>query len=299
MTVVWAGFTDYIQRENVIIHQPIDRVAPLLTHIDEWAKWHSDFRNQKTNSIPTKSGKEQQMKLDNVTYVLRVISPVKVYAFKVQSDDTTEAILNAVPYKDGSYTYVEYTNLQSGFSWLKDWFSNNNTEGLLLDLQSFAEDESRHYGFLIRTVKVTDTLMLTTGIVTAKDSILKAIGILHNKLISYCKQNTLLPKSYYYTSTVLLTDSRAQVSVGVPVPEQRATVVSGFEFLKLPATGRLVAGDYKGRYNDKQRLYAAMDEYVQDKHMKKVAQPLEQYQDSDVFLSDSAAITMRLYYPIF
>ncbi len=301
LCALWAGFSDYPIHKNVVIHSTIDKVALQFINAKKWSYWYPGLMKENLDPAITKTGKIQEIRLLNVVYLVKEINPAEIQIYKVSGADTTESLLTAAPYKDGTYTFVDYAKEESGFTWLHHQFSNDNDgENTVNNLKSFIEDDSRRYGFPIEVVPVIDTLILTTGTATATDSIIKTTSILYHRLIVYCKTNSIIPaKNYYYTSTTFLNARQVNLSVGIPVLKEVRKQQPEFEFLRLPANGHLIAGAFKGRYTDKQRLYAAMDEYVQDKRMKKVAQPLEQYSVADTLFKDTSNVSIRLLYPVF
>ena len=303
IVAVWAGCSQYPVQQSIIISQPLERVALQFTKIQNWQYWHPVVK-QISGSVTYQdiNRKQKQIRLpDNDTYQIQIVNPAAILIEKRDKNGMHSSSLSAGPYLDGNRTLVTYQENMTGFEKIGGLFSHGNGDesNLLENLKAFAEDDKRSYGFFIQTVLVSDTLILTTSITTMPDSTLKAVAVLYNRLVSYCKQNCLLIKNYYYTSTVVLANDEVQVSVGMPVPKQSDKKSPEFEFLRLPANGRLVVGKYKGRYKDKQQLYSAMNEYIQDKRMKKVAQPLEQYSVANAPYHDTNMISMQVYYPVF
>lgn len=300
LAILWAGLSNHITHRNVIIHATIDKVAAQFTDANKWLNWHPDLMNQATSLSIINGVKEKRIRLPDLTYIIKEINPAQIKVYEIRGEDTTESLLTASPYKDGTYSYVDYVEKESGFAWISQLlFHHSTAQNLLNNLRSFTEDDSRRYGFLIKIVPVADTLILTTSTAVAKDSVISNTFALYHRLMNYCKQHSILPqKPYYYTSTATLNNNQVQLSVGAPV-QKRTEKQTDFAFLKLPANGHLVVGEYKGLYKNKQRLYAAMDEYVQDRRMKKVAQPLEQYMLKDTSFTDTSNISFRVFYPVF
>ncbi len=301
LLILWAGFSNYTIHQNITIHATIDKVALQFINAKKWSYWYPDLMKENPNPVTTKRGKVQEIRLSDVAYLIKEINPAQIQIYTIKGTDTTESMLTAAPYKDGTYTFVDYAKEENGFAWFhRKFFKNNNDENILGSLQAFTEDDSRRYGFPIKTVPVIDTLILTTGTTTATDSILINTSVLYHRLQAYCKTNSIVPvKDYYYTSTTFLNTQQVNLSVGIPVQREAHKQQPEFEFLRLPANGHLIAGVYKGRYADKQQIYTAMDEYIQDKRMKKVAQPLEQYRAADTLLGDNSTVLMQLFYPVF
>jgi hypothetical protein len=126
------------------------------------------------------------------------------------------------------------------------------------------------------------------------------IPVLYSRLQEYCKAHGITAtKDYYFLSTSFSDEKNVQLAAGIPVQKQAAHQQDNFKFLRLPSNGRLVMGVYNGKYAAKQQLYTAMDKYILDKRLKKVAQPLEQYQDTDTSFAADSNIFMKLFYPVF
>ena len=298
--VLLTGFHNYIIHRYVIVHAAMDEVAMQFTDLHKWTLWHPDFAHKVTRyKIETKNN-QQEIVLPAVTYRLQVPNPAVALITKISQSNTTTASLMVTPYGNGAASYVEYTESVSGFQWLKRSISGNEEAAHLLKcLQLFAEDDSRRYGFLIRTVPVTDTLILTTRTKITNDSVIHYIPVMVHRLVEFCRQHAIdVPKDYYYVSTTSPDNKLTEIAAGIPVHKEAAPQ-PGFEFLKLPSGGKLIAGQYKGRYAGRQQLYDAMSKYMLYKRLKKVAQPLEQYRISDTSFTTGSYISLQLFYPVF
>lgn len=88
------------------------------------------------------------------------------------------------------------------------------------------------------------------------------------------KQGIQLKTGYCYTTAVSIPGGQTEFAVGFPVL-QRGVTTDSLTFLSLPAKGKLVIGN--GRLKDRVSLYRAMDNYLYDQGMKRVAQAMEKY----------------------
>ena len=298
---VLAGFHDYTESRHVIVHATIEDVARQFTDLNNWKRWHPAFVHQDTDAAVKTADRQQEIVYRGVAYRLQPLHAAAALVTRIEAGKTTSFTITAMPYGDGSSAWVEYTQAISGFGWLQQKLSGKDEiSPVLRELQLFAEDDSRRYGFFITTVPVTDTLILTTRMQVSKDSILNNVQVLYRRLQAYCRINAITtPKNYYYLSTAFSADGRTELALGIPVHQTAARQHRDFEFLRLPVNGKLVAGRYRGRYAEKHLLYEAMTRYMLDKHLKKVAQPLEQYRDTDTAVTAGSTVSMQLFYPVF
>ena len=301
ITALLAGYHEFTMNRHVIVHANIEDVARQFTDLNRWKRWHPAFLHQDADAAVNTGNGQQEIVYRRVTYRIRQVHAAAALVTRMEDGRTTKFSLTAMPYGDGSSTDVEYAQMVSGFGWLRQKISGrDDSSPVLKGLQSFAEDDSRRYGFFITMVPVTDTLILTTRIEVSKDSILNNIQVLYRRLQAYCRANAITaPKNYYYLSTVSSAGGRAELAAGLPVHTTAARQHRDFEFLRLPANGKLIAGRYSGSYAEKHLLYEAMTRYMLDKHLKKVAQPLEQYRNSDTAFTAGSTVSMQLFFPVY
>lgn len=295
------GYHDFTISRHEIIHAPLEGVARQFTDLNNWKRWHPDFAHQDVETAVNTGKGKQEITYAGGTVRIQLLHAAAVLVIRTENNKTTHFSLTALPYRDGSSTYVEYAQVLSGFGWLRQKISGrDDISPVLKGLQLLAEDDSRRYGFFITTVPVTDTLILTTRIQVPEDSILSNIQVLHHRLKDYCRMSRItIHQNYYYLSTRFLANGRAELAAGIPVHNTAVSRHRDFEFLKLPVNGKLVAGRYSGQYAGKHLLYEAMTSYMLDKHLKRVAQPLEQYRDTDTAFTAGSTVSMQVFFPVY
>lgn len=301
LLAVLAGYHDFTISRYEIVHAPLEGAARQFTDLNNWKRWHPDFIPQGAETAVNTGKGKQEIAYPGGIVRIQLLHAAAVLVTRVENNKTTNFSLTALPYRDGSSTYVAYAQVLNGFGWLQQKISGqDDIQPVLKGLQLLAEDDSRRYGFSITTVPVTDTLILTTRVQVPEDSILNNIQVLHRRLKNYCRMNRItIPQNYYYLSTRFLAGGRAELAAGIPVHTTAVSQHRDFEFLKLPVNGRLVAGRYSGQYAGKHLLYEAMTSYMLDKHLKKVAQPLEQYRDTDTTFTAGSTVSMQVFFPVY
>jgi hypothetical protein len=84
--------------------------------------------------------------------------------------------------------------------------------------------------------------------------------------------------------------------MGIPVNRQ-IPVTNNFLYMYIPSTPVLTA-DFKGKYNDRKKIYTAMNDYLQDKYLHPKIAPFEEFKSG--FPTGENDITdFRLTYAIF
>ena len=300
-SIVFLGiYRGFQLHEHLIVHARQEDVAAQFTDLDKWKSWHKELVDTDKDITVTTKNRVQEIVVAGASYRIEKIYPALVVFTRQQGNKTSSGSLSVMPYGDGSYSWLEYAETVSGFGWLKKQLSGRDEDmHMLLNLQSFMEDDSRRYGFLIKQVPVSDTLILTTRMKAATDSNIQYIAVLHRRLENYCRRHAVIPVgNYYYVSVLPSGNNEVELAAGYPVKKE-AEREPGFEFLKLPARGRLIVGRYNGRYADRQQLYNAMNRYMLDKRLKKAAQPLELYGNADTLFTQAGTISMQLFYPVF
>jgi hypothetical protein len=285
--------------ENLIIRSSLYDVSKQFNTLNNWKNWDLNF-NDSTNVTGIEFQDQTAKTASNIIYQLHYINPASISVVITNNHLTTQSFITASPFKNDSVSYIKWTTKTTIFNWVKDAISKTyNSQVDLHPLKLFMEDDKRKYGFQIHLIPVIDTLILTTETETRPDDIMQDIHILHVHLKRFIDVNKLsADKKYFYVTVLKSEQNKLKLGVGIPVNKEEGTA-PGIKFLKLPANGRLVTGFYDGKYAGKEKIYTAMNQYITDKALKKVAQPLEQYNIRDSLLTDTSGVKMHLFYPVY
>lgn len=164
-------------------------------------------------------------------------------------------------------------------------------------LKQVMEDPSRRYGFDINLESVQDSLIITAKDLVAgkivrfiEDSLFQ---MLRKTIIAHSPQHEI---SYCYTSSVAVPGSNTELAVGIPVPE-RPKEPGAFQVLVLPPRGRVLIG--RSKLQDRERLIKAMNDYVYDHRLKRVAQAMEQYPVNDAGIIRNPDQALSVILPVY
>jgi predicted transcriptional regulator YdeE len=283
--IATAGVLRYNITRKALIKVSIFDLSAQLSDFQKWEKWDKLIFDKKSSDL-------------NDRFSLHINSPAAFVLQKQENSHTSAQYITLKPANADLLTQIEWTKSTTGFEWLLTKFTGkDDINNQLNSLKAFAEDPSNLYGYPIRVTKVSDPLLClnrkTVTKANAKDNIPQMV----QHLSRYLSDNNISYKrDYYYVSYFPLDSKNMEIAVGVSVTEEfRAK--NNFEILKFPVNGRLLIADYEGPTAYLNKLYIAMDKYVTDKKMSKVALPIEKYPYNPAL--NTEAIKMQLIYPIY
>ena len=270
-------------------------ISSLLSAPANWAKWNQlrVVSELDSKQIPNPSGNE-------TTFTLTMMNPALFTLKQQKGNDSVVQVISLQSLKRGDNTQVIWVAEKNGFQWLKEKLTGYNEIPTSLDnLKKFAESTSDLYGFPIRLTKVVDPFICTKRIAFPQGNSEAHVQELLTKVKQFIKDDHMTAtKDYYYVSSYPLVDGRSELTVGIPV-KYSFIPKNGVELLALPADGNILVGSYKGLSSGVQSIYNAMDKYVTDKHLGKVAHSMEQYPDSATTTTAGGVKNIQLIYPVY
>ncbi|HEY6902534.1 MAG TPA: hypothetical protein VI233_17875 [Puia sp.] len=240
--------------EQVLIRASLFDAAPQVTDISNWPDWNASVRQ-------------------NVVVVEKGPSAIVVrQGGRLQS-------LEVLPGSDSRYSLVRWKSRAR----LAEWLSCRFRMGRALDrLKQLLEDPAGFYGFTITMHPVTDTLMLSRKVMIPSEEVDSRRIELNRSLSDYLTAHPGVGRANYFFVGVdrsLKTDS-VELSVGIPVSSE-GPASGGFQYLRLPAAGRLLEGSFSGAYSRMGKLRQVMEKYITGQRLMKVADPFEKWSGTD------------------
>ena len=278
---------------EIIIKAPLYDVAKQINDLSNWKKWNTDLKNSDIK-ISGSFNSDQFAKITaTYSYLVHHINPLAVLLTRTSNGSSTSSLIAIASVTDTT-TVVSWSEKLTFFELMKRSTVGNYSRQTNLDnLKKWLEDVNYRYGFIIKIVPVKDTLILTAEATKSDSS--DIVSGLYKKLLSFIKDYNLPAEKNYFYKTQL---SNHTIAIGIPV-YKRAGNYNSIKFLQLPVNGRLVEGNYSGKITNIQSIYTAIDNFILDKHLKQVAQPLQQYNIADTILQPNGNVNFRIYYPVF
>ena len=162
--------------------------------------------------------------------------------------------------------------------------------------KQFMETPKFYYGFDINTTAENAMNIVVEKRTVLKTDIYEATAEMKDELLKYTAANKLTTTGENLTQHNTKQADSVQVLVGLAVNERTATN-GKFIYMSIPPTKAVVA-DYHGSYRDKQKVYTAIGNYIQDKFLHPKIAPLEVYKGNFPATENDKA-NFKLTYPIF
>lgn len=235
---------------------------------------------------------------EGVPVLYRLQSPVSGFLSWRQGNDSIYLLFSLQPSVEPGYS-----NLQ--FQWRERWgvqftrlFGSRSAPGRFLFLfKQLVEDPARRYGFNILLHPVVDSLIVTRTAVAPQALADSTWNSLFHLLRAEMQNARIVPKAdYAYLSAVGEGNGEVLYAVGIPV-SQRPPATSSLQVLALPSRGRLITGH--AILSQKEALAKAMDDYVYDQRLKRVAQPMERYPFDTIGLLHNPKQAYQLIFPVY
>ncbi|MGZ3871394.1 MAG: hypothetical protein ACXVJD_00680 [Mucilaginibacter sp.] len=276
--IATAGFLRYNITRKALIKVSIFDLSAQLSDFQKWEKWDKLISNK--------------------GFSLHINSPAAFVLQKQENRHASAQYITLRPANSDILTQIVWTKSITGFEWLKAKFTGKDEiQDQLNNLKAFAENPSNLYGYPIRKTLVSDPLLCLYRKMVAKENVAEYIAQMLKDLNRYLTDNNIsFKREYYYVSYFPVDSKNTELAVGVPIAGEFKAKDS-FEILKFPVGGRLLVGDYEGPTAAVNKLYAAMDKYITDKKMSRVALPMEKYPCNSAL--NTAAIKMQLIYPVY
>ena len=302
LSLIAGPFTFKITSQ-VAISRSIYEVAAQFTDLKNWPHWHPDLTGINQDSLNYSESKEiinSFIRTSNGRqFTLTAVNPAGIVFKESFKNKTGYQSMIASSDSLGRTTRVSGILFVSALDWLKEKMSSRNKIKMeLRALKLFVENPLTFYGFPIVIKPVSDTLIMTLQKIIPIGETNLPFQQIYTDLTNYARANKLIYKSYRYLSFKDVDSRNFRLAVGIPV-NKRAKATKNIQFLEMPVQGRLLIGKTTGSPSRIRALYAAMEKYMKDKNLKRVADPLEKYEDFPRSAQDSLHINVEVQIPIY
>lgn len=248
---------------------------------------------------------------DGGSLSLKMINPSAVILTTKEKNREETLTITAIPQQDPKKTRVVWEANQGFYAWAGSLFGGHEQIETALDnLKSTMEDLSKRYGFTISLQAVKDSVILTAKTATSSDTARsRLLQMLYVRLQGYKQRNLPSVKNnYYYVTSSRTGTGKVEFAVGEPVDKVAAVPADEAEvtmnetpistsYLSLPAHGHLLTG--KATIGQLAGLTDAMNRYVHDQDLKRVAQPMEKYTVEPALIGQSGDQPVELIIPVY
>ena len=290
------------QKTTISISATFDNTVLQIIRIENWKNWYPEVKEAyKNNPASYKIEEDTSQKIYTIIipgkkYIIRAIAPMSYLVNEVSSNWTDNFAFTAFL---GNETGKMKINIIKKNPLIFTLFSRNKAgENAINGLRSYLEDSKAFYGFEIEIGEIRDSIIASSDFKVKKKDIFLKIHDVYLDLLQYVKANSLIKTGHTSISYSPLSDDSFRITVGVPV-NKLAPPVKDINCLSLPPKGRVLIGNYEGRFSDRQKIYVAISKYLSDHNLSTPAESFERYLNDSIPSSDSSVIRIELNYPVY
>ena len=287
-------------KKRITINASIFNVVDQFTELHNWKHWHPGLIGKDSSTFNYSKitrGINSSLSVLKQKYTITSVNSEGISIEEEVNGDKIYQSISAFPDSFNTITHVTWIKVASFSNWIKEKFNRGNEmENGLKNLKSYIEDPEKFYGFHIEIESVSDTLLVTKKAMASKDKIIPTLRNLYTDLNQYLQENKMNHAERMAGFNLRENDS-VEIMAGITV-ERKEPEKNGIAYMQMPR-GRMLVGDYQGPYDKISQLYIAMNQYLVDKELKRVAMIYEKYFTDPHSKEDSAHMKIKIYYPIY
>jgi hypothetical protein len=298
-----ACFIPITQQKTVLVKAPFLNVFDQLSEPLNWEKWRPDLNK----IFLTDSGKISTKKDTNsfqIKYVNQRLNVSRIgYTFVINDawdSRTADYIYTVIPVYDKflNKSSVIVNKKTSLFSYLIGKISPASFEDThIYDLKKFMETDSLRYGCKISRIGVPDTsLIVITREVLKKDQYSEAakmLPVLQKYLKTHHDVKQVRPLIGQFLSQG---KDSTTIRIGIFV-NKKIVPENGVTYARMPKGGIFYLAGFKGRFNQRGRVYAGIKQYFATHYYQSALIPFEIYLDNKLPTSDTDKVNIQVVFP--
>ncbi len=300
--IIIGSFYPITQNSTINISATFENTILQVSHIDNWKNWYPEIKEAyQANPADCRIKKDSSQKRYTITIPGKKIIIHKITPMSYEINEVGGALENNFAFTvfPGSSHKEMKIFLVRKAPLITPLFRNKTAgESALQGLKYYLETPKELYGFDIKISEIRDPIIASSVFITTQGNIFMKIHNTYNKLMQYLRENQLTKTGHVSISYISLMGDSLQITVGIPV-NKFASPANGIECLSLPAKGRVLVGNYEGKFSDRQEIYTAMTKYLTDHNLAIPAESFERYLNDSIPTSDSSGIRMELDYPVY
>jgi len=297
LVILASLFFPVSEQKTVSINASFFNVYSLLLTPANWENWRPDLKKiagDDSTKITIRKGKGAfSMRYSDLQLNVRSAGEV----FYIDDDfgkRSSSYSYVVVPSKDPTKTSVTVYKETSALSYLVGKLGQASfAETHIDDLKGFLETDSLHYGYSISKTKISDdNLVEIKKEVLTKDKFSQASRSFAT-LQQYVQENHAKQMQPVIAQFLPKGKDSTQVNVGMYI-DKTVKPGGGIIFVTMPKGGPLYTATFRGRFNQRQKVYSGVQQYFNDHHYQTIILPFESYLDNKLPVSDTSMINIRV-----
>jgi effector-binding domain-containing protein len=296
--ILITSFIPITRSVNLEINAPYFNVYRYIAAAENWIKWQPDLKI---------CASRRELKIDSTKTGFRITAPEITFSIE-NAGLNNFAVIKKEKGKEYSYNYllvpqpktnktsiiaVHKTNI-IGYIW--SVVRGNDLEASpITNLKNYMEDTRLYYGFMIKKESTSGKLLaVKKGSFLAKDAYRQSNLLLNqlNNFVSEKDIKVVYPLQLQYVSR---RNDSVGILLGLPV-NKKTNVSDNIEYMVLPK-GKVLVGYFKGAYKEREKLYAALQSYMNDNYIREMILPYERFSNDKLPSGDSTIVDMQIVIP--
>ena len=297
-----VSFFPVTQNSTINVSANFDNTLRQVMHIENWKNWFPAIQEAyKKNPDDYRIKKDSAQKIDTIffpdkKFIIHALSPMSYEVNESEGHEQNNFAFTVFP---GGNSHRMDIYLVNKTPFIYTLISNKRPgEDAMIALRSYLEDPKELYGFNIQMAEIRDPVIASLLTKIKKEDLFVRIQSAHKELMDYLSSNGLIKTGHVSISYIPIMGDSLQLTVGIPVNKIAASA-KGIECLSLPPKGRVLVGDYEGRFSERNEIYHAMTKYLTDHTLSIPAESFERYLNDSIPTSDSTMIRIELDYPVY
>ncbi|HTN08551.1 SRPBCC family protein [Agriterribacter sp.] len=289
-------------KKEITVNASLFIVSRQITDLHNWQKWYP--RVKETDSAFIRySGNTTQvnatLQCGKRLYTVMRVNPEEINIKEAAGKKLVYHAVIAVSDQLGVHTRVQWSATFNFFSWLSEKIHpTGGIDHSIRSLKEYIETPLLYYGFPIEMQRITDTLLISK-----KDTVLMRnaparLEQLFDDLLLYAHTYRPAIESSRILGVFPVGKDSAEVIANIPV-HHKAPEKNGIMYLRMPEGGKIVTTMYKGLYRNIGKAHKALQQYISDRSLKKIALSYEKYFTATLPVNDSAEVKVQVCYPVF
>lgn len=267
---------------------------------ENWLHWHLALKafNKNNNAYKIKKNsltKTVEFILPTQQIVVHTLAPLHYEVTEIQANKksgTYHFVIIPSTATDSITVVVESRQTMAH----KLLHKQNNFEKNIYSLKNFLETPLLLYGFPIKIRPVEDTVFLTMQTIVSKNNLYGSLPLLFQEMEAYAHKNKVAIVNHKMLSVVEAPTDSFKITAGLPVAHAVPNT-NAIACVRMPK-GKLLTGIYKGSFRHRDSLYKAMDAYLIDHFLERVALPFDRFLNNSLPQNDSSMVHVETCYPI-
>jgi len=298
LLVIFAGgFIPVTKSESFKIDASFYNVYHQLISPESWLKWQRDL-TVTTNATEIKIDSNKAGFMITTPSLMLSVQNMGMGNFivsKTQNRKTYNFNCVLTPENKTNKTIALITRKTNIFGWIGTLVTKDGNQSPVSGLKTYMEDPGLYYGFTIKKEVAPEKLIVVKKGTFLNTNLFRDGNTMLEQLNSFISKNNLEIVAHLQLQYVSAKKDSTQIMLGFPV-DKKVTPTNEVAYMTMPK-GRILVGYFSDRYKNKNKLYNAMRQYMNDNYIRPLIQPYERFDNNNLPSNENEIVNMQLVVP--